>query len=109
MVKHFKSFKTKINHFNDWLAIRGTKLFGSMWLVYLFFLYGFGAKIWPDNQDDFLYWSNTVQLWSLPLIIVGQNLLGILSERRSKQTHDMVKEELSMIKELIEELHIYKK
>jgi len=48
---------------NDWIAVRATILFGSMWATYVFFLYGFAPLMWPQSLVTLLYWSNTVQLW----------------------------------------------
>jgi len=97
-----KKLHNRIKHFNDYLAVKGTKIFGSMWLCYLFFLYGFAPLLWPDQETSLLYWSNTIQLWALPLIIVGTNLLDKASERRSQQTYTMVKEELAILRKLVE-------
>jgi hypothetical protein len=84
---------------NERIAMRGTLIFGTMWVTYLFFIYGFLPILFPDHMSNFLYWSNTVQLWSLPLLMVGTNLLGRTSEKRSKETHDAVMRELKEIKE----------
>jgi hypothetical protein len=88
-----------MNKFNDWLAIKGTLIFGSMWVTYLFFFYGFMPILFPNHMNEFLYWSNTVQLWSLPLLMVGTNILGRTSEKRSKETHDAVMRELRLIQD----------
>ena len=85
--------------FNEWVAVRATLIFGSMWITYLFFLYGFLPVIFPANMDKFLYWSNTVQLWSLPLLMVGQNVLSRASEKRAQETHDCVMQELALVQE----------
>lgn len=87
-----------LTSFNDWLAVKGTLIFGTMWVTYLFILYGFLPLIFPGQMDKFLYWSNTIQLWSLPLLMVGTNLLGKAADRRSKETHDAVMRELKDIK-----------
>jgi hypothetical protein len=50
-------------------------------------------------QDKLLYWSNWVQLWSLPLLMVGQNVLGESAERREQETHDAVMTELKIAKD----------
>jgi hypothetical protein len=89
---------------NERIAIRGTLIFGTMWVTYLFFIYGFLPLIFPGQMDKFLYWSNTIQLWSLPLLMVGTNLLGRASEKRSKETHDAVMRELKIIMEEHKEL-----
>lgn len=95
----------RINKFNDWLALHATMVFGSMYVCYLFFLYAFIPLIFPHYQSDLLYWSNTVQLWSLPLLMVGQNVMGRGAEKQAKETHDDVVEELSLLKDNHLQLH----
>ena len=87
-----------INKVNEQIAIHITFCFGTMWCAYAFFLYGFGPVLWPEIMDKMLYWSNTVQLWSLPVIMVGQNLQGRTAEKRSQQMFKMIKEELALLK-----------
>jgi hypothetical protein len=89
----------KIRTFNEWLAAHATLVFGSMWMTYAFCLYGFIPVIWPSAMNTLLYWSNTVQLWSLPLLMVGQNVLGRAAERRAIETHDAVMEELGLLRD----------
>ena len=122
MLKRLKSF-------NGRLAIRGTLIFGTMWTCYTFMLYGFLAKcksfirVTGLTQNDLLYWSNWVQLWALPLILVGSNLLARATERmfrniyckvcemyewvrlRDQETHDAVMTELQTLKESHNSLH----
>ena len=83
---------TRINKFNDMVAVQGTKFFGTMWTTYLFFAYGFLPILFPAYMDELLYCSNTVQLWSLPLILVGQNIMNKASERRMEKMYQMIKE-----------------
>ena len=90
----------KINSINDKIALRITIIFGTMWVTYAFMFYGFCPVIFPAAMSTMLYWSNTVQLWSLPLLMVGQNLMNKSSERRAQRTYEMVKEELVIIKRL---------
>lgn len=92
-------FKTKVNHFNDWLALHITKIFGTMWAFYIFVVYGLLPIVLPDYMDKILYWSNFVQLISLPVLAVGQNILSKGSERRAQKTYEMVKHELLLMKE----------
>ncbi len=96
--------RTRILAFNEWLAAHATSVFGSMATTYAFFVYGFIPVIVPSQMDHLLYWSNTVQLWSLPLLMVGQNVLGRASERRAIETHDAVMEELGLLREAHDEL-----
>lgn len=86
-----------MNKINRTIAKKATLIFGTVWVCYLFMLYGF-ISLFPGMarfQAQLLFWSNWVQLWSLPLIIVGQNILSEESERRSVETHDAVMRELS--------------
>ena len=102
----------RVRTFNEWLALHATLVFGSMWMTYGFFLYGFIPVLFPSQMNHLLYWSNTVQLWSLPLLMVGQNVLGRTSDRQAKETHDTVMVELKLLNDnhsemaqLITELH----
>jgi hypothetical protein len=87
-----------ISSFNERVAVRTTLIFGSMWATYAFFLYGFIPIVWPSAMTTLLYWSNTVQLWSLPLLMVGQNVLGRAAVRQAAETHDAVMQELELLR-----------
>lgn len=89
---------SRIGVFNERVAVRATRVFGSMWTTYGMFLYGFLPVLIPSAMATLLYWSNTVQLWSLPLLMVGQAVLGRSAERQSRETHDAVIEELSLLR-----------
>ena len=80
----------RIIQINETLAVCLTKAFGTMWICYAFMVYGLlpAFAIFHPYQDSFLYWSNWVQLWSLPLILVGTNILGREAEKRSKLDHE---------------------
>ncbi|MGB9661353.1 MAG: hypothetical protein ACPL5F_04960 [Moorellaceae bacterium] len=91
----------KVEKVNDWIAVKATLLFGTMWTTYLFFLYGFLPLIWPQYMVQIMYWSSTVQLWALPLLMVGTNLLGKSSERRAQKDHEMIMAQFKQINELI--------
>lgn len=71
---------------NGKLAAWGTRLFGSMPTFYLFVIYGALGAVFVRYQSTLLYWSNWVQLWSLPLIMVGGIVLGKMAEQRAQQT-----------------------
>jgi len=81
---------TKINQINEPVAVWLTKAFGTMWICYAFMVYGLlpAFALFHRHQEAFLYWSNWVQLWSLPLILVGTNILGREAEKRSKLDHE---------------------
>jgi len=86
-----------MNKINRIIAKKATLIFGTVWVCYLFMIYGLIALVpaVARYQVQLLYWSNWVQLWSLPLIIVGQNILGEESEKRSIETHTTVMQELA--------------
>lgn len=98
------SLPVYLNKINEKIAMNITLVFGTMWTTYLFFLYGLIPLFFPQYMDKLLYWSNTVQLWSLPLLMVGTNLLGSDSERRNKEMYNMIKSELETSKLQLEEL-----
>jgi hypothetical protein len=74
--------------FNMRLAARGTRLFGSMPAFYLFVIYGALGAILVKYQATLLYWSNWIQLWSLPLLMVGGIVLGIAHDKMAQQQFD---------------------
>lgn len=89
----------RVTALNERLAVRATRVFGSMPTTYLFFAYGFLPVLFPAWMNTLLYWSNTVQLWSLPLLMVGTAVLGRATERQAKETHDAVMEERELLLE----------
>jgi hypothetical protein len=83
-----------------------------MGVTYAFFAYGFLPIIFPSAMTALLYWSNTIQLWSLPLILVGQNVAARSINKMIQETHAVVLEEVALIREdhaaltdLVKELH----
>ena len=90
-----------IRKINDFLAEKATLVFGTMWMFYAFFIYGLLPLIptLAPYQNQIFYWSGWVQLWALPLLMVGQNVLGRAGEKRDQETHDAVMQELAFVKE----------
>jgi hypothetical protein len=76
--------------FNMRLAAWGTQKFGSMPAFYLFVIYGALGAVFTAEQVTLLYWSNWVQLWSLPLLAVGSAVLGIALNKMMKRQFDDV-------------------
>lgn len=76
--------------FNMRLAAWGTRKFGSMPAFYLFVIYGALGAVFTAYQVTLLYWSNWVQLWSLPLLAVGSAVLGIALNTMMKRQFDDV-------------------
>ena len=85
-----KAMLANIGRFNESIAVWLTKAFGTMWICYAFMVYGLlpAFALFRPHQESFLYWSNWIQLWSLPLILVGTNILGREAEERSRLDHE---------------------
>lgn len=82
---------------NEKLARRGTLIFGTMWAFYAFVVYGALGAVFTKQQATLLYWSNWIQLWSLPLLMVGAVVLGKASDKRAAQTFKDTEATLSEI------------
>lgn len=93
--------RQRLARFNEWLAIHLTLVFGSMYVCYVFFAYGFLPVLFPAQEVNLLYWSNTVQLWALPALMVGQNLLNRTNERQNARQYEMVQR----INHLTDQMH----
>jgi GH25 family lysozyme M1 (1,4-beta-N-acetylmuramidase) len=76
--------------FNMRLAAWGTQRFGTMGAFYAFVIYGALGAVFTAYQVTLLYWSNWVQLWSLPLLAVGSAVLGIALNKMMKRQFDDV-------------------
>lgn len=92
----------RVADLNERVASSATILFGSMWTFYLFFLYGFLPTLpaLSKYQDKFLYWGSWVQLWALPLLMVGGIVLNRATERRAAEDHETLMLELETLKAL---------
>ena len=93
LAKREESGPTKIDDLtkgtlNEQLARRGTVIFGSMWTFYAFVVYGALGAIFVAQQATLLYWSNWIQLWSLPLLMVGGLVLGKATDKRAQETYE---------------------
>jgi len=99
--------------FNGWLAALITRSFGSMWAFYVLVLWMFawmflasvGFSIFKFDQYPFtflLFLSNLVQLWALPVLAVGQQVLSRASDRRALQTY----QDTEAVLELTDQMHV---
>jgi hypothetical protein len=86
---------------NNKIARVITEKFQTMGMFYLFCIYGLlpMLKMFSPYMTQFLYWSNFIQLISLPLLAVGQMILNKAGESRTQETHDAVMEELALAQE----------
>jgi hypothetical protein len=78
-------------HFNAWLAVKITNGVGTMWCAYAFFilaLIGLPAALKPGGEGIIAWIAQTfLQLVLLSIIIVGQNILSVASDKRSEATY----------------------
>lgn len=91
---------------NEHIAVWATRKFGTMWTVYLFALYGLIPLVWASLTNVVLYWSNWVQLFSVPLVMVGSAVIGRVTERRIFEIHAALKHELEMEREQLRQLKL---
>ena len=98
--------------FNGWLAALITRAFGSMWafyaLVFWMFAWMFLASIgfWIFRFDKYpftflLFLSNLVQLWALPVLAVGQQVLSRSSDKQALQTY----QDAEAVLQLTDQIH----
>jgi hypothetical protein len=89
-----------IKRVNDFLAIQGTRLLGTMWCTYAFIALCLSPLLAPSERDTLLYVSNCFQLVFLPILLVGQNLLDKNARAQAQQDHEAILEELNILKKL---------
>lgn len=98
--------------FNGRLAVFLTTRFGSMWTFYFLMAWMFGWMILatigfslfrfdPYPFTFLLFLSNIVQLLSLPILAVGQQVLSRASDKQSLQTY----KDAEALLELQDEVH----
>jgi len=79
------------NRFNEWLAIRITKVVGTMWCAYAFAalaLISLPAAIRGGTATLISWIAQTfLQLVLLSIIMVGQNIAAKKSDRQLEQTY----------------------
>ena len=95
---------------NNWVAKKLTLSFGTMWMCYVFMIYGLlpVLRMFSPYMAQMLYWSNWVQLWSLPLLLVGVKVVNAGAEERAEQreqeTHDKVMAEFDELGNMMTEM-----
>ena len=94
-------------NFNDQLAVYITKKFGTMgmfyglvvwmlaWSVFAYLGIGWFAHD-PYPFTFLLFLSNLVQLWALPVLAVGQQVLSRAADRQASQTYRDAEEILKL-------------
>ena len=92
---------------NEFIAKKATELFGSMPTFWLFCIWSLlpVIPIFSHYKESILYVSSgIIQLVALPLILVGQGILGRKSEFRSEQDHVMINEQFKIMNDLLCEI-----
>ncbi|MEI6040549.1 MAG: hypothetical protein WCP93_04345 [Candidatus Berkelbacteria bacterium] len=98
-----------MKNINDWLAIKLTKMVGSMWCAYLFAiiaLISLPAAIASHNVFILVSWiaQTFLQLVLLSVIMVGQDIQSKKSEERTEKTLKHITAENNRILEEVSEL-----
>ncbi|MGH7746476.1 MAG: hypothetical protein ACREQ5_17205 [Candidatus Dormibacteria bacterium] len=78
---------------NAWLAVRITRIVGTMYCAYLFTviaLVALPSAIQQGSPTVLVNWvsSNFLQLVLLPIIIVGQNVISTAQDARAEADHE---------------------
>jgi membrane protein implicated in regulation of membrane protease activity len=81
----------RIRKLNDSIAAALTLAIGTMWCVYLFVAVAVVPYFAPSWSTAIQYISSAfLQLVFLPLIMVGQSVLGRETEKRARQDHEVL-------------------
>src|SRR5271170_5809000 len=96
--------KKIIKFLNNKIAVISTISMSTMWCVYLSILLSCIPLMFHQSQDTVLYISNCIQLVALPLIMVGQAIIGKTAENRAKQDHEILLEQFEELKTLHKEI-----
>lgn len=99
-----KSFKAVLDRANESIAVKMTMLFGSIWCVYVFFVFSLIPVLMPQWQNTLLYISNCIQLVALPALMVGNAVLSRGADRRASEDHQALLEILSDVREELADL-----
>jgi hypothetical protein len=84
---------SRMGRFNAAVAVRITKIVGTMYCAYVFTLVALvalPAAIQQGSVTVLVNWlsSNFLQLVLLPIIIVGQNVISAAQDARAEADHD---------------------
>ena len=85
----------KIKEFNQWFAVKATGMVGTMECAYLFTLLALvslPSVLSTGNVVQIVAWitQTFLQLVLLSVLMVGQNIMGQVSEKRTQETHQIV-------------------
>jgi hypothetical protein len=102
-----EKFKTTIKEANETIAYKATKIFGSMGTFWFFICWAILPLIpfLSPYKETILYISSGfIQLVALPLILVGQEILGRDAEARSLKDHFTIQSDFEKTQMLLDEI-----
>lgn len=95
----FQKIGKMIENVNNFIAINSVNTMATMWCVYSFAVLSLLPLIYPDSINIVQYISGAIiQLIALPLIMVGQDLLGRTAEARAIKDHNTIQKSFAEIK-----------
>ncbi|HEX5181699.1 MAG TPA: hypothetical protein VFW19_00970 [Allosphingosinicella sp.] len=101
---YLRPLEKRENRFNDWLAVRITNLVGTMWCAYAFAilaLISLPAAIAAGTAALIGWIAQTfLQLVLLSIIMVGQKVAAVKSDRQLAQTYTDAEELLKISDEI---------
>ena len=98
------SIKEYITSANLRIAVAATIGMSTMTCVYMFLALSLLPLVFPALTTFCMYISSTIiQLIALPLIMVGQNLMGREQERRATEDHLALIEMMSEMRTLLKD------
>ncbi len=100
--------RATVSRADERLALAATAGFGTMAATWASLAWALLPIAFHALQPVVFYVSSgVVQLVALPLLMVGQNLQGEVTERRDRETHDAVMEELAEVRAIVAALHLH--
>ncbi len=66
----------KVERFNDRLAVLMTKAMNRLWMFYVFFIISALPIHYTDYKEVYRYFVEFISLVFLPIIMVGQRIMG---------------------------------
>ena len=87
---------------NEWIAVNLTLAMSTMWMVYAFLILSLMPFFIPAWRDVIGYISSSIlQLTSLPLIMLGNNILSRAANTRAEQDHQTLMDQHAELREQI--------
>lgn len=99
-------FKDIVSNLNNGIAVKTTVAMSTMWCVYVFTIWSLLPVAFHDLTNFCFYVSGgIIQLVALPLIMVGQKVMGAKAEDRAERDHNALMEEIDLLKQVLCDNH----